>query len=58
MLGRGRLGGEVFLGEVVIALRELDEVSTDQAPDFRSYVLGRRSAKEKVHRPMAAPPPP
>ncbi|KAK9809768.1 hypothetical protein WJX73_004442 [Symbiochloris irregularis] len=48
VLGRGRLGSDVFLGEVVIALRELEEVSTDQPPDFRSYVLGRRSAKEKV----------
>lgn len=46
--GRGRLGHDIFLGEVVIALRELEEVSSDQPPDIRQYVLGRRSAKEKV----------
>lgn len=48
MLGRGRLGTDVFLGEAVIALHELEEVPTDQPLDFHQYVLGRRSAKEKV----------
>ena len=52
LYGRGRLGNDHFLGEVVIALREMEEVSSDQAPDFRDYVLGRRSAKEKVGHPQ------
>lgn len=45
VLGRGRLGGDVFLGEVVIPLREVEDF---QASETRRYTLGRRSAKEKV----------
>ena len=45
VLGRGRLGGDVFLGEVVIPLREVEDF---QASEIRRYTLGRRSAKEKV----------
>lgn len=49
MYGRGRLGHDIFLGEVAISLREMDEVASDQAPDMRNYILGRRTTREKVN---------
>ena len=47
--GRRRLGGDAFLGEVVIPLREIGNVaSSGAAPEPQTYTLGRRSAREKV----------
>lgn len=49
MWGRRRLGADVFLGEVVIPLREVGIVaSSGAAPEPQTYTLGRRSAREKV----------
>lgn len=48
VFGRVRLGHDVFLGEVMIPLREVEGVADVQAPDVRRYILGRRNAKEKV----------
>lgn len=46
---RAKLGGDAFLGEVVIPLREVEDVARPgSAPDLRRYTLGRRSAKDKV----------
>ena len=45
VLGRGRLGGDVFLGDAVIPLREVENFG---ASEVRQYTLGRRSTKEKV----------
>lgn len=48
--GRARLGQDVFLGEVVIPLREVETTAdaSHSNPDIRRYILGRRNAKEKV----------
>ena len=46
--GRARLGHDVFLGEVVIPLREVEGAADGQSRDVRRYILGRRNAKEKV----------
>lgn len=47
--GRARLGHDVFLGEVVIPLREVEGmVDGSSSPEIRRYILGRRNAKEKV----------
>lgn len=47
--GRARLGHDVFLGEVVIPLREVESMlDASASPDMRRYILGRRNAKEKV----------
>ena len=49
MYGRARLGHDVFLGEVVIPLREVEGiVDAANASEVRRYILGRRNAKEKV----------
>lgn len=45
--GRSRLSQDVFLGEVLIPLREVEELANDAA-EPRSYILGRRSTKERV----------
>ena len=45
VLGRGRLGGDVFLGDAVIPLREVENFG---ASEVRRYTLGRRSTREKV----------
>jgi hypothetical protein len=50
--GRGRLGADAFLGEVVIPLREVGAAAAGgAAPQPRAFTLGRRSAREKA-RPM------
>lgn len=50
MYGRARLGHDIFLGEVVIPLREVEGiVDAASAPEVRRYILGRRNAKEKVN---------
>lgn len=46
--GRARLGHDVFLGEVVIPLREVEGTTDGHSRDLRRYILGRRNAKEKV----------
>ena len=47
--GRARLGHDVFLGEVVIPLREVESmVDVSASPEIRRYILGRRNAKEKA----------
>ncbi|KAK9808775.1 hypothetical protein WJX72_003363 [[Myrmecia] bisecta] len=46
--GRSRIGQDVFLGEVVIPLREVEELAAERAVDVRRYTLGRRNTKEKV----------
>ena len=43
-----RLGHDVFLGEVVIPLREVEDFAASKPTDVRRYILGRRNAKEKV----------
>ena len=45
--GRQRLGHDVFLGEVVVPLRDIPELLADKA-EPRKFTLGRRSTKEKV----------
>lgn len=45
--GRQTLGHDVFLGEVVVPLRDVSELHADRA-DPRKFTLGRRSTKEKV----------
>lgn len=44
LYGRVRLGQDVFLGEVIIPLRDVEETGQE----VRRYTLGRRTAKEKV----------
>lgn len=49
LTGRTRLGSEVFLGEVIVPLREVEAVAdSSQEPEVRKYILGRRTAREKV----------
>ncbi len=46
---RAKLGGDAFLGEVVIPLREVEAVARSAAgADLRRYTLGRRSARDKA----------
>jgi hypothetical protein len=51
---RTRLATDVFMGEVVIPLREVEDFAAEQ-PDARCFTLGRRSAKENVRRRRRAP---
>lgn len=46
--GRSRLGQDVFLGEVLIPLREVEETGASGVAEVHNYILGRRSAKERV----------
>lgn len=48
MYGRSRLGQDVFLGEVLIPLREVEETGASGVAEVHNYILGRRSAKERV----------
>ena len=48
MYGRSRLGQDVFLGEVLIPLREVEELGASGVAEARSFILGRRSTKERV----------
>ena len=43
------MGTDHFLGEIVVPLREVEEVDGGlKEADIRRYTLGRRSAKDKV----------
>lgn len=45
------MGTDHFLGEIVVPLREVEEVDGGlKEADIRRYILGRRSAKDKVGR--------
>ena len=46
--GRSRLGQDVFLGEVLIPLREVEETGASGVAEVHKYILGRRSTKERV----------
>ena len=46
--GRSRLGQDVFLGEVLIPLREVEESGASGVAEVHKYILGRRSTKERV----------
>ena len=46
--GKSRLGQDLFLGEVLVPLREVENTAANHSHDVRRYTLGRRSAKEKV----------
>ncbi|KAL3144166.1 hypothetical protein ABBQ32_003950 [Trebouxia sp. C0010 RCD-2024] len=46
--GRSRLGQDVFLGEVLIPLREVEETGASGIAEVHKYILGRRSTKERV----------
>ena len=48
MYGKSRLGQDLFLGEVLVPLREVESTAANHSHDVRRYTLGRRSAKEKV----------
>ena len=48
MYGRSRLGQDVFLGEVLIPLREVEETGASGIAEVHKYILGRRSTKERV----------
>ena len=48
MYGKSRLGQDLFLGEVLVPLREVENTAANHSHDVRRYTLGRRSAKEKV----------
>ena len=49
------MGTDHFLGEIVVPLREVEEVDGGvREADIRRYTLGRRSAKDKV-RPADCP---
>lgn len=46
---KGHMGTDHFLGEIVVPLREVEEVDGGlKEADIRRYTLGRRSAKDKV----------
>ena len=46
---KGHMGTDHFLGEIVVPLREVEEVEGSlKEADIRRYTLGRRSAKDKV----------
>lgn len=40
--------GDVFLGEVVIPLVEIEDMADPDNEDVRAYTLGRRKGNEKV----------
>ncbi len=46
--GRSRLSQDVFLGEVLIPLREVEETGASGVAEVHKYILGRRSTKERV----------
>lgn len=46
--GRSRLGQDVFLGDVLIPLREVEETGASGVAEVHKYILGRRSTKERV----------
>ena len=46
--GRSRLSQDVFLGEVLIPLREVEEAGATGVAEVHKYILGRRSTKERV----------
>ena len=46
--GRSRLSQDVFLGEVLIPLREVEEAGASGVSEVHKYILGRRSTKERV----------
>ena len=46
--GRSRLGQDVFLGEVLIPLREVEETGASGIAEVHKFILGRRSTKERV----------
>ena len=46
--GRSRLSQDVFLGEVLIPLREVEEAGASGVAEVHKYILGRRSTKERV----------
>lgn len=46
--GRSRLSQDVFLGEVLIPLREVEETGASGIAEVHKYILGRRSTKERV----------
>ena len=47
------MGTDHFLGEIVVPLREVEEVEGSlKEADLRRYTLGRRSAKDKVRKPL------
>ena len=49
MYRKGHMGTDHFLGEIVVPLREVEEVDGGlKEADIRRYTLGRRSAKDKV----------
>lgn len=51
---KGHMGTDHFLGEIVVPLREVEEVDGGvKDADIRRYTLGRRSARDKV-RPLDA----
>ncbi len=46
---KGHMGTDHFIGEIVVPLREVEEVDGGlKEADIRRYTLGRRSAKDKV----------
>lgn len=46
---RARLGQDLFLGDVVIPLSEIDNTGdSSRAAELRRYTLGRQSVKDKV----------
>lgn len=48
LYGRSRLSQDVFLGEVLIPLREVEELGPSGVAEAHSYILGRRTTKERV----------
>jgi len=42
------LSQDVFLGEVLIPLREVEEAGATGVAEVHKYILGRRSTKERV----------
>ena len=49
MYRKGHMGTDHFLGEIVVPLREVEEVDGRlKEADIRRYTLGRRLAKDKV----------
>ena len=54
MYRKGHMGTDHFLGEIVVPLREVEEVDGSlKEADIRRYTLGGRSAKDKV-RPLSS----
>lgn len=48
VLGKGVMMGEIFLGEVVIPLVEIEDMVDPENEDVRVYTLGRRKGNETV----------